>query len=283
VRYNNLAPDNYIFKVKASNGSGKWSKDEYRVAVNIAPPFWGTWWFRGFIFLLLLGSIVMLTKSIAQRKLRKQLAALEKQRELDKERQRISREMHDDIGAGLTQIVLMSESAKGKKSGNSEKELTEITNTSRKLVNNMGEIIWSLNPENKTLEQLMAHLREQLHHLLEYSGIAYNIHLPENGKNILLPNEMRRNILLITMETVHNAVKYSNAKNIEVNALLNNGVLTFTVRDDGIGFDTEKLNTGNGLKNIRHRVNEMHGQLHIESAENLGSRFSYTIPIKPTT
>jgi signal transduction histidine kinase len=225
----------------------------------------------------------MLTKSIAQRKLRKQLAALEKQRELDKERQRISREMHDDIGAGLTQIVLMSESAKGKKSGNSEKELTEITNTSRKLVNNMGEIIWSLNPENKTLEQLMAHLREQLHHLLEYSGIAYNIHLPENGKNILLPNEMRRNILLITMETVHNAVKYSNAKNIEVNALLNNGVLTFTVRDDGIGFDTEKLNTGNGLKNIRHRVNEMHGQLNIESAENLGSRFSYTIPIKPTT
>ena len=283
VRYNNLAPGDYVFKVKASNGSGIWRKEEYRVAIKVAPPFWGTWWFRGFIFLLLVGLIVVLTKSIAQRKLRKQLVALEKQRELDNERQRISREMHDDIGAGLTQIVLMSESAKGKKNGNSEKELTEITDTSRQLVNNMGEIIWSLNPENKTLEQLMAHLREQLHHLLEYSGIAYNILLPENGKEILLSNEVRRNILLITKETVHNAVKYSRANRIEVNALLNNGMLTFAVTDDGIGFDTEKMHTGNGLKNIRHRVHEMHGQLHIESAENLGSRFSYTIPLKPTT
>ncbi len=282
VRYANLSPGNYVFRVKARKSGGDWSNDK-TIAITIEPPFYRTYWFYAITGILILGLVVMVTRNISQRKLKIKIDELERQKAMDNERLRISREMHDDIGAGLTQIVLMSESAKGKKNGNSEKELTEITETSRQLVNSMGEIIWSLNPENKTVEQLMVHLREQLHQLLEYSGIAYNIHLPENGKDILLPNEMRRNILLITKETVHNAVKYSSAKNIEVNALLNNGVLSFTITDDGIGFDTEKMHTGNGLKNIRHRMNEMHGQLHIESVENKGSRFTYTIPLKPTT
>ncbi len=238
-----------------------------------------------YMLLLLLAFIVaiVVTKYLAQRKLKKKLIELERQQEMDKERQRISREMHDDIGAGLTQITLMSESAKNKNSADNSKELDDIASTSRKLVSNMSEIIWSLNPENKTLEHLLAYLREQLHKLLEYSGISYSIGFPETGNDILLTNEQRRNILLVTKEIINNAVKHSKAQNIIVKATLQNNKLDVEVQDDGIGFDIRTTRTGNGQKNIRHRIEEMGGILEIESAPGKGSRFVYRISFGATT
>jgi signal transduction histidine kinase len=280
VRYNKLPPGRYVFKIKAANQSSEWTKELYRLTVIIRPPFWQTWWFYSLagIFLILL--IVLITRNLAQRKLKKKVAELEKQKEIDKERQRISREMHDDIGAGLTQITLMSESAKTK---SSTIELDEIAQTSRQLVSNMSEIIWSLNPENKTLEQTMAYLREQIHRQVEHSGMNYTIRLPENGKDISLSNEQRRNILLVTKEIIHNAVKHSKARNIELFASLQDNQLNFAVKDDGIGFMPAVKFAGNGLKNIRHRIEELKGSIEIESAPGQGSRFLYSVPLQPTT
>ena len=244
------------------------------------PPFWERWWFYGLLLLLAVAVIIVILQFINQRKLKKQLAELEKQREMDKERQRISREMHDDIGAGLTQITMISESVKNKTGSNNEKELEDIAATSRKLVSSMSEIIWSLNPENNSLENLTAYLREQLNKQLEYSGIDYIIALPEDGKNILLSNEQRRNIVLATKEIVNNAIRYSGAKNISVKMILNKNLLTCTIEDDGEGFDTAKSYTGNGLKNIRYRIEELGGDLEIKSEKNTGSRFCYSVPVK---
>lgn len=282
VRYNKLPPGNYTFKIKAANGSGIWSKEIYTVQINIHPPFWKTWWFYILAGFLFLAAVIIITRIIFQKKLRKKVEALERQREIDKERQRISREMHDDIGAGLTQITLMSEFAKNKNRDENEKELADIANTSRKLVSNMSEIIWSLNPDNKSLEQLMAYLREQLNKLLEYSGLTYNIALPENGKDILLNNQQRRNILLVTKEIVHNAIKHSGAKKMSIKAIINNGSIEMEIADDGKGFDTEIVYGGNGLKNIRQRVEEMGGELTISSETGKGSRFSYTVFLSTT-
>ena len=198
----------------------------------------------------------------------------------DRERKRISSEMHDDIGPGLTQITLMSESAKTQPSVS---KLDDIANTSRQLVNSIGEIIWSLNPEYKTMDLLCAYLHEQLSKQLEYSGMNYSIQLPDNGKEIILTTEQRRSIVLVTKEIVNNAIKYSNAKNILVKAELINGGITFTIRDDGTGFDTLKVYSGNGLKNTRKRVEELGGQLKIFSDAETGSSFNYFIPISPTT
>lgn len=243
------------------------------------PPIWERWWFYVIALLLLLSVIIMIIQFIAQQKLKKQLAELQQQREMDKERQRISREMHDDIGAGLTQITMMSESAKNKITGGAGKELNDIAETSRQLVTSMSEIIWSLNPENKTLEQLAAYLREQLHKQLEYSGKNYFIEITDEGKSIVLSNEQRRNILLVTKELTNNALKYSTAQNIFIKMKLSQKTLVCSVEDDGKGFDTDKNYSGNGLKNIRHRIEELGGEFNISSVKGKGSIFKYIIPL----
>jgi signal transduction histidine kinase len=198
----------------------------------------------------------------------------------DRERKRISREMHDDIGAGLTQITLMSESAKESKN---TARLDDIANTSRQLVNSIGEIIWSLNPENKTLSHLCAYLREQLNKQLEYSGMRYMIILPEEDKEIILTNEQRRNIILVTKEIVNNAIKYSKAKNISIKAELVNEDIAFTIKDDGVGFDAIKLYAGNGLRNCKNRIEELGGTMEVVAGVDTGSSFTYSVALAVTT
>jgi signal transduction histidine kinase len=282
VHYKRLPPNEYKFQVKAANQSGTWNKTPYEIVIIINPPFWKTLWFYSAVLLSFIATIIFITRGLAQRKLKQRIAELENQRALDKERQRISREMHDDIGAGLTQIVLMSESAKMKVKITNSKGLSDIADTSRTLVSNMSEIIWSLNPENKTLDQLISYLREHLGKQLEYSDINYVLELPEVMGEILLSNEQTRNLLLITKETVNNAIKHSGAKNIFIKLTYQPGILLIEVKDDGIGFDTQKKNTGNGLRNIRQRVEQIGGEVMMESGTGKGSRFVYTIPINTT-
>lgn len=186
------------------------------------------------------------------------------------ERKRISRELHDDIGAGLTRIVLMSDSI-----NNHTKEnipaLDNLSETCRKLVNDMGEIVWSLQPENNTLAQVIAYLREELNKMLEYSGMEYSLLFPENIPQIILSNEERRNILMIVKEAVHNAVKYSFATNIIVEMDLQPSVVIIAVKDNGKGFDVKEKSKGNGLKNMHQRIFETNGQLDITSAPGTGT------------
>ncbi len=187
--------------------------------------------------------------------------------------------MHDDIGAGLTQITLMSEHARLNDQSTYVNDLAAIATASRKLVSNMSEIVWSLNPENKTLDLLLAYLREQLNALLEYSAIDFTIEFPESANAVILSNEQKRNILMTTKEIVHNAVKYSKAKNISITAFINKGILKFEIEDNGCGFDTSVISSGNGMKNIKHRIHELAGNLDIRSTTGNGTLFSYSFPI----
>lgn len=276
ITYNNLLPGKYILVVKCRNADDVWS-DEESITIIIKSPFWRTWWFNTLVGMAIILVVIVITKFYIKQKLQAQIAELKRQKALDEERQRISREMHDDIGAGLTQITLMSESAKRKNIATSE--LADIAETSRKLVNNMSEIVWSLNPENKSLEQLIAYLREQLHKLLEHSGKQYFIQLPDVDNDIILQNNQSRNILLITKEIINNAIKYSDAKCIKVVSSYINNELIFEIIDDGIGFDTTKINTGNGLKSIKARINEMNATIEIKSIINCGTIITYKIPL----
>jgi signal transduction histidine kinase len=259
-------------------GIHKYISNKYNLELRKAP-FHETIWFYGMLLMLLVSTGFAVSKVIGQRRLKKQLDELKREREMDQETQRISREMHDDIGAGLTQIIMMSESAKHKKAETGNRELEDIADTSRRLVNSMSEIIWSLNPENKTLEQLFAYLREQLHKQLEYSGIPYTLDLPEGYGSILLRNEQRRNILLVTKEIVNNAVKYSTASSISVAAKVDGQWISFTVSDNGRGFDRSQVSGGNGLRNIRHRVEELGGTLELITSPGNGCRYIYSIPV----
>lgn len=197
----------------------------------------------------------------------------------DAERKRISREMHDDIGAGLTQISLMSESA-GRKISNPE--LENIKQTSRQLVNSLSEIIWSLNPEHKTAGQFYAYLREQLSRQLEYSGISYTMQLPENNQDTELSNELRRNILLVMREAVNNSIKYSKADKLEVQSEITEGKMICHISDNGIGFNQADERKGNGIRNMKNRVSDLGGVLDIRAEPGNGCSIRVEIPLKHT-
>jgi signal transduction histidine kinase len=217
------------------------------------------------------------------------LAFLEQQKSInarimetqEKERNRISQELHDDIGPKLTQITLLSEALKKENYGNTtvQNELGNIANTSRELVQNMGEIIWSLIPENKSLQNLLGYLREQLLQLLEYANIKYEINF--NIKNIEheLEHALLRNILLVTKEIVNNAVRHSKAENINIQCSLSENTLHFEIADDGIGMDLNNSTYGNGLRNIKQRIEESGGVLKLSTAPNKGTVFSYSFKL----
>jgi signal transduction histidine kinase len=252
--------------------------DRYNIALpELQKNYDWVYFIAGVLVVILIA--ILLTRYLVQRKLRKKIREFEEQERLNRERQRISREMHDDIGAGLTQIIMMSESAKHKNISPGSRELEDIADTSRRLVSSMSEIIWSLNPENKSLDQLFAYMREQLHKQLEYAEISYTLDFPEGYGSILLRNEQRRNMLLVTKEIVNNAIKYSGASTLTITASVAGGQVVFTIADNGCGFDSQQVSEGNGLRNIKHRVEELGGQLELRTSPGEGCYYRYVIPI----
>jgi signal transduction histidine kinase len=198
------------------------------------------------------------------------------------ERRRIGRELHDDIGAGLTQISLMSEVAKNysESSKSNLRELEDIAHTSRALVQSMGEIIWALHPDNKTLNQLLIYLREQMNKLLEYSGMEFSITFPQLDREIPLSNVHLRNISLIVKESVNNAIKYSQATNLAINCHIGDSSVSFEVIDNGKGMDMALVKPGNGLVNMRKRASEISCVFTIKSAIGQGTQCHIEIALK---
>lgn len=278
IRYHNLSLGHYTLKLWGINGYNAIS-NLTQLDIIIAPPFWRTWAFYIAISIAIIGLLVWVTKRITHQKLKKRIEELERQQLLEKERQRISREMHDDIAAGLTQINMMSRIVANNKANAHEQELLEIAETSNKLISNMGNIIWSLsNPLNFT--DFIVHLRERLHKLLEHTDINYQLDLPHVTDNsTILKPEKQRNLMLITQEIVHNAVKHSEAKNIVVKLVIDQKQLTFTIKDDGKGCDFDNVKKGNGLKNIHYRIQQINGKINITGKTGSGCKFDYSVDL----
>lgn len=279
VKYANLPPGNYRLKLKVSNNDGVWSNQLSELSITIVPPVWATWWFRLLLLLLILLLTAAVTKIIAQRRLKGQIELLQYERAINRERERISREMHDEIGAGLTQITLMSESVKRRLKQPESSKVSEIAKTGRNLIGTINEIIWSMKSETSSIDALLSYLREKLDRLLEYSGIEYSIHFPEKPYPIKLSNEQRRNTLMTTTEIVNNCIKHSKAKNLHIRAVISDGLLVFEVEDDGKGFEIGAKRSGSGLSNIEKRIGEIDGTIEISSIPGSGARFRYAIPL----
>ncbi len=142
----------------------------------------------------------------------------------------------------------------------------------------MSEIIWSLNTEYKTLNDLFSYLREQLHLLFEYTSLNYSINFADINEEVILSSNQKRNIFLAVKEAVNNAVKYSEAKYLEINSTYQEKLLIITIMDDGKGFDIQTIAKGNGLKNMKKRMEEMNATVEFVSTLNKGTTVQFTIP-----
>ncbi|MBK7433573.1 MAG: hypothetical protein IPI66_06500 [Chitinophagaceae bacterium] len=192
-----------------------------------------------------------------------QIAIMKAQQE---ERNRISADMHDDLGAGVTTIRLYSELARQKLGADSIPELDKISSSSDELLNKMNAIIWSMSSSNDSLGNMIAYIRSYTIEYFENSGVNCRISIPENLPDILVPGEIRRNVFLVVKEAMNNILKHAKATEVKVTLERVPGGLTLYIHDNGIGINPDKLRQfGNGLKNMKKRMKDIQVQFTIEN------------------
>lgn len=253
------------------------------LTIKIVPPFWMSGWFitvssLGVILIITLVLFIIMRMNY-QRKLRK----LKMQQALDKVRARISRDIHDDIGAGLTRIALSGELMAQKSSGDipQQQKLKVIAGTARELSQSMKEVVWSVNPHYDSLDHMSAYFRSYVAGVAENADLRFKYIAEENIPAQEVNPETRRNLLLILKETVANAVKYSSCTELKLEIRWANEKFTMKISDNGSGFDPEandKVNS-NGLRNIRQRAEASGGTVKFHSESGQGTSVEVTCPV----
>lgn len=212
---------------------------------------------------------------ITQARERERLKAKDQMNEYEKEiaiykaqqqeRERISADMHDELGSGMTAIRLMSEIARRKMKENTPVEIEKISHSADEVLNKMNAIIWSMNSGNDTIDNLVSYIRSYALEYFENTPIACKIFTPEHIEPTELTGDKRRNLFLSVKESLNNVMKHSKATEITIDFKID-GVLTIKITDNGIGIDMQKIRQfGNGLKNIKKRMEGIGGSYQIEN------------------
>jgi signal transduction histidine kinase len=204
---------------------------------------------------------------------------LEKRRAVEKERTRIATDMHDDLGAGLSQIKFLSEAIGMKKQQHLpiEEEISSIRVFSVEMIDKMGEIVWALNEKNDTISDLLSYTRSYAAEYLEQNGIVCHVEEPDFIPQDYVSSEFRRNIYLTVKETLHNVVKHAQATEVFINMAITNS-LSIQIRDNGIGMGNARNDSfRNGLVNMNKRIQELKGCFEI--IDNNGTQVNILVPL----
>lgn len=198
--------------------------------------------------------------------------------EMERMRNTIARDLHDDIGSTLSSINIMSQLAMNE-NGNTNQQLKKIATHSAQMMENMSDIVWSINPKNDLAEQMVFKMKEFVAEILEPTGIDYSFHVEGSVDMLKLDSEKRKNLFLIFKEAINNAAKYSEGTNVTINLLLQKNHLHLEVIDNGKGFNIEEGKRGNGLSNMKDRAAAIAGALQHNSELGKGTRILLTVPI----
>jgi signal transduction histidine kinase/ligand-binding sensor domain-containing protein len=279
IELNALSYGDYAIDIRYINEKGEFVENTVGVSLEISPFWYQTWWFRMLVLLAILSAIFFIVRLTYISRIRKHRTLLEKQLAVQLERQRISSEMHDDIGAGLSGIKLLAEVTKGKiKDESASGEVDKIYQSVGDISAKMKEVIWSLNTENDQLSSLISYIQRQVRLWLENYPCKLSISIPENIPDVEINGESRRNILLTVKEAVHNIIKHSGADKVNINIACDKQ-LVISISDNGKGFHLdENAYTGNGLKNMKHRIDDLNGKFYLKNNE--GSTLVFEVPIK---
>ncbi len=276
ANYSRFAAGDYQFEVQASVGDGPWSDTPAALAFTVTPFFWQTWWFRLGAAVFLASLLATIVRLISYRQLRLKLRAVEQQAAIERERGRIARDIHDDLGNRLTKIELLTglahldREAPGKAAGH----IQQISTTARQATDALDEIVWAINPRNDTLPHLIGYIGQFTVEFLRTAGIGYHVDLPDFPPEEPVSAEVRHNLFLVVKESLNNIVCHAGATEVSmVIVIADHSFINVTVEDNGRGFNGEVLNGGgNGLKNMRQRMGEIGGFFEIKTTPGAGTR-----------
>ncbi|OGV07170.1 MAG: hypothetical protein A2499_06220 [Stygiobacter sp. RIFOXYC12_FULL_38_8] len=280
--FTHLPPGKYTFNVKAETPQGTTSVSPASITFSIEPYLYQRLWFQIVLAFVLIGAIAGIVRFISVRKLRLKLDRIEAQAALERERIRISKDMHDELGAELTKIGLLSEIAKNNFRSNSqnlELDLDKITDASRDVAITMDEIVWAVNPKNDKIDRLCSYIASYVQEYLSLTDIHLTLTVPDTLPEVFMSAELRHNVFLVIKEAANNIVKHSKAKEVVFDASYSDNNLEFTLTDDGIGICDSVDEFGNGLINMRKRIKDNGGYFEIKNNIPKGTIVRITVPL----
>ena len=193
-------------------------------------------------------------------------------------RNEIARDLHDDMGSTLSSIHIISQLAL-KESGPATKYFQRIAEHSAKMMESMSDMVWSINPENDSLQKMLAKMKEFSAEILEPRNMSYRFQGEETLNGTALDVAKRKNIFLIFKETINNAAKYSEGTVVDIRIAHVDNDLQLVIRDNGKGFDLSKMPQGNGLRNMKERAREINAELGFETVPGQGTTLRLTLPL----
>ncbi|MCE1189927.1 MAG: histidine kinase [Ignavibacteria bacterium] len=267
AHYTNLPHGTYVFHVKGTNNDGVWNEDGASVTLIIAPPFYLRWWF------LLISLLAIMAPTYLVMRFR-----LDKIKSIEALRQRLSADIHDNLGANLTEISILSElmAQEVRDSAPAARDKAgTIARTARKLIDDFSDTIWTINPNRDTLYDLLSRIKSAHEELFSFTGINFSIENFDSLQKIKLNNDYRQNLYLIIKEGINNCVKHSQCQNIELKISIRKDIIHIALKDDGKGFSTMQKRPGFGLQNMNSRAKLIGGKVHFYAIPEGGTLMTF--------
>lgn len=284
VHYSKLPPGDYQFQVMAANEDGVWSTRPAELAIVVQPPFWRTWWFLGLLAASVLGMVAGIVHYISTQKLQRQLADMRQQEALEKERSRIARDIHDQLGANLTQVSLLGELIEGDREQPEEvaEHAKQIQSTALETSRALDQIVWTVNPSNDTLDGLVNYVCKYAQEYLALAGLKYRLDVPADLPSTPITPEIRHNLFLAAKEAINNVVKHAQAESAWLRLKIEPGKFTIEIQDDGkgpAGMNEQRARSRNGLRNMGKRLEDVGGKFEIGPAPERGTLVRLVAPL----
>jgi signal transduction histidine kinase len=286
AEYSKLAPGHYHFRVVACNADGVWNEQGATLEVTCLPAFWQTVWFRLICAGAALGALGWVVRAWAVRRLRQRLAILQQQHALEKERTRIARDIHDELGTLLTEISLLSDHGNKHRGqpATVEADFGRISGTARAAVQAADGIVWAVNPRNDSLSHLANYLVHFAEDFFRLTDIRCRLDVPALVPPIPVSAHQRHHLLLATKEACNNVVRHSGATEVWVRLAVTEQEFSITVEDNGHGFSLEAVPADHdGLLNLRQRLADLGGRMELHSTPSQGTCVRIIAPLNAQT
>jgi signal transduction histidine kinase/streptogramin lyase len=279
VLYGRLPSGAYTFHVTACNAEGVWNDQGGSLAFIIPTPLWRAPWVLALYGLAAATVAAGTVRLVFHRRLRRRLAGLEHQQAMERERMRIARNMHDEIGSKLTKISFLSERLKleSAPTGPAGDKVESIATTSRDLLKALDEMVWVVNPRNDTLENLASYLSHYAREYFQGTPVECDLRVQSEFPPLKMSAEYRHNVFLAFQESLSNVLKHARASRVEVHIQVEMGSLHIRINDNGLGFAPDARNGNgagggrNGLANMRQHLADVGGSCLIHSRAGQGA------------
>jgi signal transduction histidine kinase/ligand-binding sensor domain-containing protein len=281
VTYNYLPPGNYTFRVAACNNNGVWNNSGQAIQLTLQPFIWQTWWFKTGVGLLLAAGLAWGIRRRERWKVRQRFERLEREHAVDHERNRIARDIHDDLGANLTRIAILSQRVESASGNPTEvaRWIHMIPPATDRTIQSLDEIVWAINPQHDSLESLATYLGRYAQEFFSLADIRCLLDMPTVLPSVPLSAEARHNLVLATREALQNIATHAGATEARIMLRLGEGELQIEISDNGRGFDPTVVSAaGNGLLNMQKRMEYIRGSLKILSRPSGGTTVQFTLP-----